>query len=124
MGLFREIKFELTYLIFAGGVFMTALAMLRYFFDSQTPQFLRDINSSLGEWIIYVAFFGPLLALGGGWYFVDMIRKRREFERLLATPSKAAFVRNQDRVEYLAWYLTKNHERRVEDKKREFKIRT
>ncbi len=104
---------------------MTALGLFRYFFSDQTPQFLSDsFVEPLGDWMIYVAFFGPLLAVGAGWYFVDMVRKRREFERLMATPSKAAFVRNQDRIEYLAWYLTGVHERRVEDRKREFKLRT
>lgn len=128
MGLFREIKFELSFAILAAGLFMTILGL---FWASWSPllpykpelleeTFVRPI----GGWMVYVTFFGPLLTLGAGWYFIDMVRKRREFERLMATPSKAAFVRSQDRIEYLAWYLTRDHEQRVDEKKKEFKIRT
>jgi hypothetical protein len=47
----------------------------------------------------------------------------REYERLMETKSKATFIRNQDRIEELAFTLTENHRRRLQEKKEELKIR-
>ncbi len=123
MGLFREIKFELSFAVFAGGIVMSILATFYYFLSAQAPPFIRDANAGLGNWIFWVAVLGYPLALGGGYYSVDLLRKRRQFERLMSSPSKATFVRNQDKIERLAWILSSEYERRVGEKKREFKIR-
>lgn len=123
MGLFREVKFELTIAIFAGGLLMSVLATFHYFLSTQVPQPVRDLNASLGNWIFWVAVLGYPLTLGAGYYFVDLLRKRRQFEKLMSSPSKATFVRNQDKIERLAWTLSSEYERRVLEKKREFKIR-
>ncbi len=123
MGLFREIKFELSLAIFAGGVLMSTLATFNYFLTAQAPALIRNVNAGLGDWIFWVAVLGYPLALGGGYYFVDLLRKRQQFERLMSSPSKATFVRNQDKIERLAWTLSPEYERRVVEKKREFKIR-
>jgi hypothetical protein len=40
-------------------------------------------------------------------YAGDTIRKYREFDKLIDTDSKAKFVQNQDRIEYLAWLLSR-----------------
>lgn len=123
MGLFREIKFELSLAVFVGGLLMSVLATFNYFLAAQAPALIRNANAGLGDWIFWVAVLGYPVALGGGYYFVDLLRKRRQFERLMGSPSKATFVRNQDKIERLAWTLSSEYERRVIEKKREFKIR-
>lgn len=123
MGLFREIKFELSFAVFAGGLLMSTLATFYYLLPAQEPQTIREINAGLGNWIFWVAVLGYPLAFGGGYYFVDLLRKRRQFERLMSSPSKATFVRNQERIERLAWALPSDYERRVVERKRELKIR-
>lgn len=108
-------------MVFASGLLMVTLTINRYFLQASLPDFLRDIDQRIGNWIIWIAFLGILLTLAGGWYFADTVRKRREFRRLIATDSKAKFVRNQDRLERLAhFYLGSEYRKRVEEKKREF----
>jgi hypothetical protein len=120
----RELRLEISAMVFAAGLLMTILTINRYAFASSLPDFLRDIDQRIGNWIIWVGFFGILLLLAGGWYFQDTIRKRREFRRLLDTDSKAKFVRNQQRLEELAyWYLGAEYLKQVEAKKAEFAIR-
>ena len=125
----RELRMEVSAMVFAAGLVMTVLTIDRYFLggsgsDSKLPDFLKDIDQRIGDWMIWVAFLGILVVLTGGWYFQDMIRKRREFKRLLETDSKAKFIQNQKRVEELAyWYLGREYLRKVEKKKQEFAIR-
>lgn len=112
-------------MVFIPGLIMTILAINHYVIGpSRLPDFLRGIDTSIGNWMIWVALLGPLVLLGGGWYLVDTIRKRREFERLIETDSKAKLVRNQDRLERLAWYyLGSEYVRRVQKRKEELNIK-
>lgn len=115
-------------MVFFAGILLTVFAIDHYLLGgsepgSGLPEILQDVDRRIGAWIVWVAFVGPLLLLGGGWYFVDTIRKRREFERLIETDSKAKFVRNQNRLEFLAWILGLGYRRRAEKKKQEFNLK-
>jgi hypothetical protein len=122
----REFRLELSLMVFLLAAFMTILAATWAVpaLTDVSPDFVRDLHNRLGAWMVWVAFFGPFILLPGGlFYFADTVRKRREFERLIVTRSKAQFVHHQDRLEYLAYYfLTEEHRQRVAEKKREFKI--
>lgn len=122
MGLFREIRLELSYVIFALGIFITLLAALHYFVGDALPG-ASSILSFVGRWIVWFVVLGPLLTIVGGWYFVDILRKRREFETLINVHSKAHFVRDQARLEELAWYLPSEYHRRFVNRKRDWKIK-
>ncbi|MHA2218898.1 MAG: DUF3198 domain-containing protein [Candidatus Hodarchaeales archaeon] len=78
---------------------------------------------TIGDWIYWCILIGPVLLIAGGWYFFDNINKRREFKELIATTSKAKFIRNQDNIEFLAWKLTQKHQNQLADKKKEFHIK-
>lgn len=112
-------------MFFFPGIILTILAINRYgITPARLPEFFQDLDQRIGAWMIWVAFIGPLLLLGGGWYFFDTIRKRREFGRLIDIDSKAKFTRNQDRLEKLAWlYLGSEYTRKVQRKKEEFNIK-
>ena len=126
--IYQEVRLELSAMVFFAALIMTILTTNRYVLggsgpDSRLPDFLRDIDGRIGNWMVWVAFLGTLLLLGGGWYFGDTIRKRKEFNRLIAMDSKAKFVRNQDRLEQLAYYyLGSEYRKRVEAKKKEFDL--
>lgn len=125
----RELRLEISAMFFITGILMMVLTIDRFAFGSyesgsKLPDFLQDIDRRIGNWIVWVAFFGILILLGGGWYFQDTIRKRREFGRLVNTDSKAKFVRSQHRLEELAhWYLGREYIKKLEAKKEEFGIR-
>lgn len=123
MGLLREVKLELSYVVFALGVLMSLLAAFHYLLRAHLPAAVIDLLNDIGNWIIWFVVVGPLLAFVGGWYFVDLLRKQREFERLINVNSKAHFVRNQARLETLAWYLRSDYEERIIEQKRRWKIR-
>ncbi len=63
------------------------------------------------------------MLIAGAWYFFDNVKMRREFKELMETTSKAKFIRNLDRVEYLAWKLTPDHQNQLTKKKSEFHIK-
>ena len=125
----RGIRLELGAMVFFAGLIMVVLMVNHYFLGgsgsgSVLPDFFKDIDRYLGEWIIWVAVLGLLLFAVGGYYFFDTIRKRREFNRLLDTDSKAKLVSNQERLERLAYvYLGSDYEKRFEAKKRELNIK-
>ncbi len=121
----RELRLELSTMLFIPGLLLTILAIDHYAIgQARLPEFLRDVDLRVGAWIVWTAVVGPVLLAGGGWYFFDTIRKRREFTKLLDTESKAKFVRNQDRLEKLAWwYLGSEYVKRVDRKKEEFNIK-
>ncbi len=118
----REIKLELSYVILALGIFITLLAALHYLIGDTLPG-ASSILGFVGRWVIWFVVLGPILTIGGGWYFVDTLRKRKEFKKLISVHSKAHFVRNQARLEELSWYLPSEYHGRLMDRKREWKIK-
>ena len=124
MGLLRDLRYELSTLIFGLGILSMVFVFTAWLVRGVTPQWLLYIDDGIGNWMIWVAFLGFLALLGGGYYFVDTIRKEREFDRLVSTTSKEIFVKNQKRIEELAYYhLPSAYEKRYRQKRRDFKIK-
>lgn len=124
MGLFREFRYELSALFFVVGILAMVFSLTQQFLRAQSPDWLRSIHAAVGDWWIWEAFLGFLALLAGGFYFVDTIRKEREFERLISTTSKEVFVKNMKRIEELTYeHLPSAYERRFLAKKQEFRIR-
>ena len=124
MGLLRDLRYELSTLFFGLGILSWFFVLTAWLFPAESPAWLRSINEGIGNWMIWVAFLGFLALLGGGYYFIDTIRKEREFDRLDSTTSKETFVRNQKRIEELAYYhLPSSYEKRYHNKRREFRIK-
>ncbi len=105
------------------GIIMTVFVMMKYLFEGGLPYFLKNILDGIGGWIVWMTVVGPILLMGGGWYFFDGIRKRREFTRLVTTDSKAVFVRNLDRIEELAYFLTQKHRDTMEERRKELRVK-
>lgn len=124
MRILRELRLELSAMVFIAGLIMTALIVNRFAITpANLPEFLRELDEDIGQWMVWILVIGPVVLFSGGWYFIDTIRKRREFERLIDTESKAKFVRNQDRIEFLGWLLGSDYRKRGESKKTEFGLR-
>ena len=124
MGLLRNLRYELSTLVFGLGILSMVLSFTYWVIPNQTPDWLRNVNAGIGNWMIWVAFLGFLALLGGGYYFIDTIRKEREFDRLVTTTSKEIFVKNQKRIEELAYYhLPASYEKRYQQKRKEFRIK-
>ena len=105
------------------GLILTAFGILGIFYSDYFDGSVKSVIDFIGDWKYWYILIGPVLIIAGGWYFFDNIKKRREFKEFMETTSKKKFLRNMDRVEYLAWKLTPWHQRELSKKKREFKIK-
>lgn len=124
MGFFREFRYEVSALVLAVGVLAMVFSLTQWVMPTQSPEWLRSIHQAIGNYVIWEGFLGFLAVLAGGFYFVDTIRKEREFERLITTTSKELFVKNMKRIEELTYdHLPSAYERRFLEKRREFRIR-
>ncbi|MFQ6059802.1 MAG: DUF3198 domain-containing protein [Thermoplasmata archaeon] len=119
----REYSLELSSIVFMVGLIMTVFVVIKYFFSASAPYYISNILQAIGNWIVWLTVIGPLLLMGGGWYFFDGVKKRWEFAHLINTESKAVFLRNIDRLEELSYNLTERHRELFYEKKRELKIR-
>ena len=109
--------------VFLIGLLFTIVSVFGVFYEDETPDFLVGLVDAFGDWNLWALILGPILLIGGGWYLFDSIKMRREFEELVSTPSKAKFIRNMERIEYLAWKLSIAHQERVVERKKEFRIK-
>jgi uncharacterized protein DUF3198 len=125
MGLLRNLRYELSTVVFGLGILSMVLAITYWVIPLYTPQWLMNIDTAINNWMIWVGFLGFLALIAGGYYFIDTIRKEREFYRLVNTTSKEIFVKNQKRIEELAYYhLPAAYERRYQQKRKEFRIKS
>lgn len=80
-------------------------------------------NELLGNWAFWVVIIGLLLLVPGIYYLAVFIKQLREFNELMKTDSKALFIKNQDRIEELAWRLHPRYEKLVIEKKDKLKVK-
>ena len=120
----KDFKLEIEIFLFIISFILFIIGITGVFFQDSSPVFLQDIHKDIGGWVNWCAFAGVILLFVSGWYMIDNIRKRREFKKLINTDSKAKFIKNKERIEYLAWVLTTDHEKELWKKKQEFGIKT
>jgi len=87
-----EHRFELSGSIFAVGVVLMFVMVIAYVSSvrawAETVPILQNLLVGIGPWIFWEAIVAVFVLLFGGFYFVDTLRKGREFERLIRTNSK------------------------------------
>ena len=75
------------------------------------------------DWNWWFLILGIFLIFVGGWYTFDTLRKIRKFERDINSESKKKFVSDLRELEEIAYKLGRKYEERLEEKKREWKIK-
>ena len=121
-----EYRLELCAFLCLLSIFLTIIGVAGTFFSERLPgylSFLEELSNPFGDWVYWLSIIGPLLLVGAAWWLYDYIKKTRSLARLIATPSKAKFVRNLDEIEYLAWSLPQRFETEVLEMKRRFNIK-
>lgn len=123
---FKEYRLELGSFLCCLSVFATIVGVVGSFFSEGLPSYLsalEELSAPFGEWSYWLLIIGPLILLGTAWWMYDYFKKTRNLAKLLASPSKAKFVRNLDEIEYLAWSLPQRFESQVIEKKRRYNIK-
>ncbi|NPA75325.1 MAG: DUF3198 domain-containing protein [Euryarchaeota archaeon] len=86
-------------------------------------EYLEQLTAWAGEWNFWFLALGLILLTAGAWYTVDTIKKRREFEKYINSDSKRKFTQNLRELEEIAYKLGDKYVERMEEKKREWKIK-
>lgn len=126
-----EYRLELSTLLTLAFAFLTIVGIMgALYIDTGTGtfdlpgsiSFLQDLIQPFGRWVTWIAVIAPIGLIVSAWWLFDFVKKIRELAKLIDTPSKAKFVRNLDDIEYLGWVLPGRYEKRVIEKKKEFKL--
>ena len=102
------------------AVIVSVLSLLYSEGDAGVVQWAYDL---IGNWAFWLIIIGFVLLIPGIYYLAVFYRQLKEFRELIKTDSKALFVKNQDRIEELAWRLHPKYERVVVAKKERLKIK-
>ncbi|MBA3046499.1 MAG: DUF3198 domain-containing protein [Candidatus Thermoplasmatota archaeon] len=105
------------------GIPMIIIGILSALFKTGNTGILLWANNLIGNWAFWVILVGFVLFLPSIYYLIVFIRQLKEFKGLMSTESKVIFIKNQDRIEELAWRLHPKYEKMVINKKMKFKIR-
>jgi predicted membrane channel-forming protein YqfA (hemolysin III family) len=84
---------------------------------------MSDGNLGLDGWSAYLLVGGFLVFLVGIIWFATFLKNVRDLKTFLDEKSKAAFVKNLDDAEYVAWKLPMKYEEELAAKKRSFGIK-
>jgi hypothetical protein len=79
-----------------------------------------EVTGQLSLYIIGISMLGMIYGL---YFYQHLLRYRVEFTSLMETKSKAMFIRNLDRIEYLAWKLGEDFSGAVQEKREGFGIK-
>jgi uncharacterized integral membrane protein len=79
--------------------------------------------TEMGNWDWWVLIIGALAAVVGGIWLASYVMNVRKFRKLIAEPSKAAFIKELDDLEYLAWRLPMKFENELMAKKKHFGLK-
>lgn len=111
--------------LLALGLVLLTIGVFAYWGEDIAPEQSKEFfgNVHKTNYDICIMPLGAFISIIAGWYLGDNLLKRREFNKLIKTTSKEKFIKNQDRIEELAWLLSTKHERMVDEKKKELKIR-
>jgi hypothetical protein len=107
---------------FVSAIFLF-LSVLAIFFDEKLKGALLSYADNVGDWnwwifIVSIVFVGIFTYLMWTTY-----KKRKEFDELIQTDSKASFVKKLDDLEFLAFQLGPSYQDKVQNKKQSFKIK-
>lgn len=102
------------------AVILSVLSLLHSEGDSGIIKWAYDL---IGNWAFWLILIGFILLIPGIYYLAVFYKQLKEFKGLMKTDSKAMFIKNQDRVEELAWRLHPKYEKMVIQKKEKLKVK-
>jgi hypothetical protein len=120
----RDLTLVLSAIGLAFGIIFLVLSALAFWYRPGLPEdFLFSFTEENGRLDICSAGAGLLLVIFAGYYFADNLNNRRKFNKLFNIASKEKFIKNRDKLEELAFFISTKHERMVQKKVKEMKLR-
>ena len=124
---FKDQRMWITLITMILGVLFLIASMSGLWFEDLNKGIIEDFTSSLkqgeSDWNWWI-FLGSVVAvIAGGGYFIDFIKKKKEFAKLIDTNSKKAFLEKQDEIELLAYKLGTPYEDMVDEKITQLRIK-
>jgi len=119
----RDYTLHISGLGLAGGLAILVLGLWDFFLPGTLPSDWDAALRTGGRYDICAGALGVIIVIFAGYYFADNIYRRRKFNRLFGTVSREKFVRRRDEIEQMAFELSTKHERMVQKKIKEMKIR-
>ena len=119
----HENKLGLSAIGIVMGVPLTLISILSSMYSDGDTGLIQFSHDLFGTWAFWIILPGLAMLLIGIYYIYDFYKKLKEFKGLIDIESKAKFIKNQDRIEELAWNLHPNYEKIVIDKKKKYKIK-
>lgn len=106
-----------------GIIFLVLAGLAMWYKPALSEGFLFSFTEENGRLDICSAGAGLLLLIFAGYYFIDNLNNRRKFNKLFNIASKEKFIKNRDKLEELAFFISTRHERMVQKKVKEMKLR-
>jgi len=103
-------------------LFFTLLTAAGLLMGAISAWIILASSTVLGGWEYWILVLGVICLLAGIWWMVSYLSRVSKFHHLMSEESKAAFIRKLDELEYLAWRLPGEYERRLDERKRELGI--
>ena len=121
----HENKLALSVIGIIVGLPLTIISALNFMYSTEgdNNSFIQFSYDLFGEWAFWIVIPSIIIFLVGIYKIYDFYRKMKEFRSLMTIESKAKFIKNIDRIEFLAWRLHPNYEKVVIEKKKKYKIR-
>lgn len=120
----REYRRQWSLICLIAGAALLFLTFVGVFdIKAMDVSLFKAFNDGVGNWIYWLFILAIILFIVGAGYYYGYASRLKEFNELMETDSKAQFVRNQTRVEYLGWRLGHRFEDLVADKKASFRIK-
>lgn len=105
------------------GIPLTTIGALSIAYADGGTGVLKWAHDLIGNWGFWIIIIGLILLIPGAYYLVVFVKQLREFKEMMATDSKQLFIKNQDRIEELAWRLHPKYEKMVIEKKAKLKVK-
>ncbi len=126
-GFWQKNKRGKLFLVAMLGTIIAILALweLMVMFETEPiADYPLPLIENLDEWSWALLVVGGILSIGGWLYYHDHNKSYHKFEKLINTDSKAQFVRNIDEIEELAIDLGPDFEKKVIERRADFKVKT
>lgn len=105
------------------GIPLIVISVLSLMFSEGDTGITGWAHGLMGNWAFWFIILGFLVLIPGAYYLYVFIKQLKEFRELMKIETKSSFIKNQDRIEELAWRLHPKYERQVIDRKAKLKIK-